>query len=437
MMKRKLVQVAASALLIAGLMAPTLSVHAATDTKAHVKVRVVGPNGYQKQEFLEVGSEAYKNSAGETIQMDKPTALGALVDIAALDGFGYSATTSQYGAYVTKIDNIEEKSINKNTAWMFYINGKLSDVGADQAELHDGDEVVVGFTDYTQTLYPKIEFSTTHPKVGEPFTVKVTAEQTTYDEQFNATTTVVPVEGATLAVVDGESHFTTDKDGMAEVTLSHPGLVTFQLGKTEEGTGLPLIINSGDLNLLFGNSNASFEDLNGYGWATDEISWMGQSGVVVGDGAGHFEPGRPVTRGELAKMVALLGDLNLGGSKKFSDLSTNGLYNTYIQTVARQGFMSGDAEGTFRANDPVTREELAVVMARYGAVAPASTGALAFSDNAQVSGYAVPYVEAMVKKGYLHGDVAGTFRPQAPASRAEVAKVLSTVYQDVNKAQTK
>ncbi|MBL0386136.1 S-layer homology domain-containing protein [Tumebacillus sp. ITR2] len=436
-MNRNFVKIAASTLLIAGLMAPSLSAVAATDTKAHVKVRVVGPNGFMKTEYLAVGAESFKNTAGDTVQMDKPTVLGALVDIAAKDSIDYTATTSQFGTYVNKINGVGEKTINNNTAWLFWVNGKSVDVGADQAELHDGDEVVWGFSDYTQTLYPKLEISSTHPFVGDNFTVKVTAQKTTYDANWNATTTTVPVEGASLATVNSdEAIFVTDKDGVATVKASDAGLLTLNLDKIDPATGLPLIIRSGDVNVLVGNKDAKFTDLNGYDWAAPSILKQAQAGIVVGDGSSHFEPGRAVTRGELAKMISLVGasngDLNFGGEKQFSDVAARDHYNQFIQTVVRKNILSGDAEGTFRSNDGITRQELAIVVARLAGLSPETTDTLTFLDKGQIGDYAKGYVEAVVKAGYMHGYSEGLFSPLAYADRAEVALVLDSIHTSNN-----
>ncbi|KEO84507.1 S-layer homology domain-containing protein [Tumebacillus flagellatus] len=428
-MNHKLVKLAASSLLIAGLMAPALSVHAASEHTAHVKVRVVGPNGFSKTEYVSVGEESYQNTAGETIRMDKPNALGALVDIAAKDGFAYKATTSQFGVFVDKIGDIAGKSINDNTSWLFWINGEAAQVGADQAELHDGDEVVWGFSDYTQTLYPKVQISNQQPRVGDTVQVKVTAQKTTYDANWNATVTTVPVEGAS---VNGEEvNYLTDKDGVANVKVTAPGLLTLKVDKVDPATGLPLLIRTGDLNLLAGDDNAKFSDLDGYDWAKGNIMQFAHAGMVVGDGAGHFEPGRAVTRGELAKMIApIAGGLEFGGEKQFSDVASDDPCNKFIQSVERLGIMTGDAEGTFRAGDPVTREELAIIIDRLTKKAPLADSTLAFDDAAQVSDFAKPYVAAAVKSGHMKGNGDDTFRPKAYANRAEVAVVLGALGND-------
>jgi hypothetical protein len=231
-----------------------------------------------------------------------------------------------------------------------------------------------------------------------------------------------------MTVNADEAEFVTDKDGIAHVKLEDTGLVTLNLDKIDPETRLPLIIRSGDLNVLVGNPGYGFTDSATYSWAEQEINWFGKNSLAVGDGTNHFEPGRPVTRAELAKFVALLGDLNLGGAKTYPDVESHSPYNKYIQTAARLGLMSGDAEGTFRPDAAVTREELAVVLSRYGKIQPAAESNLSFTDGADVSGYAAGSVQALVDKGFLHGDAEGTFRPQAPAIRAEVAKVLAAVY---------
>ena len=59
------------------------------------------------------------------------TALQALDRVADLE-------TDQGGKFVTAIEGVEQET-NKKLAWLFYVNGQMSEVGATEVKLKDGD----------------------------------------------------------------------------------------------------------------------------------------------------------------------------------------------------------------------------------------------------------------------------------------------------------
>ena len=75
--------------------------------------------------------------------------------------------------------------------------------------------------------------------------------------------------------------------------------------------------------------------------------------------------------------------------------------------------VSGVSDTSFAPNTPITREQAAVMLARYlkfSGVALES-GTPDFQDTASISGYAKESVGAMQKAGLLSGDNEGNFRP--------------------------
>jgi hypothetical protein len=413
-------------LLAVSLAVPGFPVFAADDDTATVKVRLAGYNGFYYETTLDVTAGSYKNAAGEVVKMEKPTAMGALVELLDEKGLSYVANTTAYGVYVTQIGDQKEKEITTNTGWSAYLNGQTPTVAADQVELHDGDEVVWAFNDWTQTLYPQVDLNgVTHVKVGDEFKVKVTAQKTTYDANWNATVTTVPVEGATVHVQGDEHLYVTDANGEALVDVERPGALRFYVDKTEEGTSLPLVIRSGWQQVIAAKPGVAFTDLNNYAWAKDSVAKLADLGAVVGDGKGHFLPNRAVTRAELAKMLVLAANLTLDGNKSFPDVTAaHAPYRAYIQAAAAAGLMIGDASGNFRPDAPISREELAVVLVRLAN--PESVPAIAanYKDLGQVKAYALQSVQIAHSLGLMVGNPDGTFRPQAAALRAEVAKAL-------------
>jgi hypothetical protein len=435
-MNNRIAKRSASVLLAVTLLVPQPGAIYASDDNATVKVRLVGLNGLYEEKVLNIGSESFTNNVGETITMQKPTAMGALMKLLNRENLTYEAKTASFGSYITKIGSLGEKDLNANSGWSVWVNGKAPNVAADAYELNDGDEVVWGYQDYTQTLFPQVTFSTTAPNVGEPFTVKVTAEKTTYDENWNPTVTNVNIENAAVQTVNAdEKLWFTNAEGVATLEAEHPGLLQLQIDKLDPATGVPQLIRTGTLNILVGDKDASFDDLQGYAWAEGSILTLAKKGVVIGTGDHKYEPKRAVTRGELTKILALAsGDLNFGGTASFGDVAEHDAYKTFIETVVRKGYMSGDKEGTFRPSAPLTREELAIVLVRFaGLELTDNKNELSFLDKGKIRGFALPYVKTALANGLLAGDAEGTFRPQAAASRAEVATAIVNVMNKINR----
>uniref|UniRef100_UPI00046FFFE3 S-layer homology domain-containing protein n=1 Tax=Paenibacillus polymyxa TaxID=1406 RepID=UPI00046FFFE3 len=118
-------------------------------------------------------------------------------------------------------------------------------------------------------------------------------------------------------------------------------------------------------------------------------------------------------------------------NNSFSDISyvTNDKM-VAIQEAVRQGFLSGDPQGTFRPAATLTRQELAVLLVRALKLDPISSSST-FKD-VQSKQFAAPYIEAAQKAGLLSGDGLGNFRPNDSVTREELAAVFVRAVGGVN-----
>ncbi|RAU98157.1 S-layer homology domain-containing protein [Paenibacillus sp. YN15] len=104
-----------------------------------------------------------------------------------------------------------------------------------------------------------------------------------------------------------------------------------------------------------------------------------------------------------------------------------------ILKAIRLGLAEGYEDGTFRAERPVTREELAVLAARWlksqgqWPTLPGSGQGLPFRDGEDISSWAEEAIAAAVKAGWLEGYEDGSFRPQQEVTRAELAVFMQRV----------
>lgn len=191
----------------------------------------------------------------------------------------------------------------------------------------------------------------------------------------------------------------------------------------------------------------TFTDLAGH-WARTDVEILAAREIVDGIGGGLFDPGRPVTRAEFVKLlVAMLeqdadfraristGASDSGsasGAPSFSDVSANAWYYLYVEGAAALGLVVGD-NGAFRPNDPITREEMAVMVIRALNMAEEAGGAggsglasgtLEFTDAGQIAGWARAQVALAVARGLLLGMDDGSFAPQDDTTRAQAAAVV-------------
>lgn len=167
-----------------------------------------------------------------------------------------------------------------------------------------------------------------------------------------------------------------------------------------------------------------FSDVPSGYWAARDIALLAASHVITGFPNGTFAPTVPVTRAEFVKMLTSVLRLPPSeGSTPFADVPSSAWYAPYVGAAVAAGLVTGVTPTAFGPNDPVTREEMAVMLAR--AFKLKHTTHLTFVDGEQIAPWALPSVEAVVAAGYVEGFPNGSFQPLAPMTRADAAKVLA------------
>ena len=107
----------------------------------------------------------------------------------------------------------------------------------------------------------------------------------------------------------------------------------------------------------------TFSDVpKGY-WAANYIGYMQQFGIITGYSDGNFRPDAPVTRAEFAAIASRFEKLT-EGSKSFTDVPNTYWATRYINFAATRGWVTGYSDGTFKPENPITRAEVAAVTCR-------------------------------------------------------------------------
>ncbi|PWK04936.1 S-layer homology domain-containing protein [Tumebacillus permanentifrigoris] len=156
----------------------------------------------------------------------------------------------------------------------------------------------------------------------------------------------------------------------------------------------------------------------------DALQQARELGLLVGDPNGEIRPNDHLTRMELAKIFCSLFQLNIEQvqSPSFADVSSNDWGLNYIEAVRKAGLMTGDGR-TFRPNDLITREEMAVVLVRgLGLDAQGAGSQLKIADKSEISTWAQDAVQTVLDLGLMQAS-GNTFSPQQALIRQEVATV--------------
>lgn len=171
-----------------------------------------------------------------------------------------------------------------------------------------------------------------------------------------------------------------------------------------------------------------FSDVPADFWAAQAIDTLVTKGIVDGFPNGTFEPNAPVTRAEFVKMLLLtVGGKPGTGVTSFTDVPVSAWYASYVSAAVHSGIVDGTSATTFSPNATLTREQMAVMLAR--ALNLSRTVPLQFNDDSQIAPWALQGVEESVAAGYIGGFPNGSLQPLGPATRAQAAKVLARVLQ--------
>ncbi len=192
-------------------------------------------------------------------------------------------------------------------------------------------------------------------------------------------------------------------------------------------SGTVQVLLQGRQTVLVLANTTRFSDIPPHFWARPYIDRLLGAGIVAGYPNGTFRPNGAVTRAEFAKMLVLtLGLRPTKATPPFRDVPARAWYAPYVAAAVHAGLIRGLNATTFGPGAPITREQLATLLARALQLS-APRKAPAYSDGAQVAIWAKEAVAAAVGAGYMSTLPGHVFAPTRPATRAQVAQALAEV----------
>lgn len=253
-----------------------------------------------------------------------------------------------------------------------------------------------------------------------------------------------------ITITSGTQTISSASEGGIVAALSYPlsegetegSILVSQLG---EGERLTPIANSRYENgwVLFEmgepghyqitSRSSTFLDTKSH-WGKDSIDFLFGRGLVSGKEEEKFAPDDTITRAEFLKILyGVYGpkeeEIAVEESPEFIDVAPEDWYSPYVMWGAEAGLVLGAGEGTFGPNNPITREQVSVILQKVSTVYNRELVTTVvpeedFSDGGAVSSWAKEAVEQMKDVGIITGREDNCFDPAGVATRAEGAAML-------------
>ncbi len=154
-----------------------------------------------------------------------------------------------------------------------------------------------------------------------------------------------------------------------------------------------------------------------------ELNRRDHYAFLVGYADGTFGPECNMTRAEVTTMFARLLTEQIEADKTYSntfnDVAKDCWAANYIGYMQQFGIVTGYEDGSFRPDAPVTRAEFAAIASRFEKL---TQGSASFTDVPDTH-WAVKYINFAATRGWVTGYEDGTFKPEHSITRAEVAAV--------------
>lgn len=239
------------------------------------------------------------------------------------------------------------------------------------------------------------------------------------------TFTITPDSGYAIADVkiDGQSIGAVTSYTFSNVKMDHNIKAVFMKATGNPQTGV----------------DVPFTDVNENDWFYEDVAYVYEKSLMNGTGSSLFSPDVTTTRGMIVTILYRLeGEPSVSGNCPFEDVKAGSYCEKAIIWAEENDIVSGYGNGKFGPDDPITREQMAVILYRYAQYKTLDvsvgedTNILSYNDAPDISEYAFSAMQWICGEGIMKGSD-GNLMPQGNATRAQVAALLHRFCEEILK----
>ncbi len=184
-----------------------------------------------------------------------------------------------------------------------------------------------------------------------------------------------------------------------------------------------------------GSASFVFKDVTLSFWAEPSITYLARFRIISGYNDGRFDPNAPVRRGQAMAMIARALDWDTDKKEtSFPDVAEDYFAAGAIATAVEKGLIGGFSDGTFRPNAPITRAQMSAILGQAFALGT-NLNSTFVDVTERTTGYRE--ISRMVELGIVSGYEDGLYyRPNDRLTRAQFSVILSRVLNEEFRLQS-
>lgn len=238
----------------------------------------------------------------------------------------------------------------------------------------------------------------------------------------------------------GSVKVTTTTEATTEAVTEDSTEATTNVLVAGEGNELILVTPNGTISLTIPTEKIDgfegFNDLGNYPWASDSINKLAELGIINGIGNGAYGPGLQCRRADFVILVNRTLGIKVNDlSKNFIDnVDTSKYYYNDVKVGYNAGIIHGYGDDTFKPEQYCTREEMAVMVANTFVWLGGNLDSVdvsindRYTDVEDIAFWSAKHIAFLTDAGILKGNADGTLLPKNYINRAEMAVMMSRVY---------
>ncbi|MDV2684333.1 S8 family serine peptidase [Alkalihalophilus lindianensis] len=172
-------------------------------------------------------------------------------------------------------------------------------------------------------------------------------------------------------------------------------------------------------------SEQTFYDVKKDFWAYPNITFLSSKNIITGYRDGSFDPNASVRRGQAVTMIARALEWEFESiDTSFKDVKSDYFASGAIQEAVDKGIINGFSDGTFRPNAPISRAQMAAIVGKAFMIEGSSIAAYQdISEN--TTGYR--QINRLTEMKIIKGYEGGLYKPNQPLTRAQFSVILSRI----------
>ena len=165
-----------------------------------------------------------------------------------------------------------------------------------------------------------------------------------------------------------------------------------------------------------------FPDVKSTDYFYEAVENLSSKDILIGYENGTFRPEEPVTREQAAKIISLALGLSSPNTQAadFNDVKESDYFYPYIAALAGRGILEGHGDGSFKPGDSLTRAQIAKILSKAFELGEEKLGKGAFKDVVDSDWFSI-YLPTLIQNKITLGATEDTYDPEGTVTRAQIA----------------